>query len=66
MFRCGHPFGVMNGEALKLGAEELLDMFGVQRIELVLVRQPAMRPFGRLVLAANGVEFTQHLIAQPA
>ena len=39
----------MDGKGLKLGAEGLLDMFGVDAIEFVLVRQSAVRPFGGLV-----------------
>ena len=60
------PSGVMDGEGLKLGAEGLLDMFGVDAIELVLVGQSAMRPFGGLVRTADIIEFAQHLIAQAA
>ena len=43
MLRGGPPFGLMDGEGVKLGAEGLLDMFGVNCIELVLVRQPDSR-----------------------
>jgi hypothetical protein len=36
----------MDGKAQKLGTKRLLDMLGVCRIELVLLRKPPLRPFG--------------------
>jgi hypothetical protein len=54
----------MDGKAEQLGAERLLDMFGIGRIELVLFFEPPMRLFGGRVLAADLVQFGEHDVAE--
>ena len=51
----------MDSKAQQLGAERLLDMLGVGRIEPVLLRKPPVRP----VFAADFVQFAKHEVAQP-
>ena len=59
-------FRVMSSKAQKLGAEALVDVFGIRFIEpRRLVRISPLCPSCRLVTAAKFVEFGNHLIAQP-
>ena len=56
----------MSSEAEDLGAEALVDVFGVGFVEpRRLVRVSPFRPSCRLVAGAKFVEFGNHLIPQP-
>src|SRR6266567_3571369 len=60
----GDAFSMMDGKAQKLGPKRLLDMLRISRIELVLFRQPSVRPLGRLLFAGDRVQFAKHCFAQ--